>query len=114
MRRRPYASLQAISRNSYRSSQPHCYNVEPDLIVTEMLALPSNSSIYKHDSNNTYGKTTPICGIISIVQSFVCESRCVLVSGHVYLGEGWQRYGCSVRGSGRRPDGEERFDKHHP
>ena len=34
--------------------------VEPDLIATEMLELPSNSSKNQTDGDNTYEKTTPI------------------------------------------------------
>ena len=39
--------------------------VKPDLIATEMLAFPSNSSRNKHDSDLTIG----ILGIISIANS---------------------------------------------
>ena len=35
------------------------YPVEPDLIVTEMLAFPSKSSINKKDSDPINGKTIP-------------------------------------------------------
>lgn len=51
--------------------------VGPDVIATEMLAVPSNSSRNQHDSNPKdsdlkNGNTTPICnimGTISVAQS---------------------------------------------
>ena len=48
--------------------------VQPDLIVTEMLAFPSKSSRNKNDSDPINGKTTPIqciMGKISIVNSTI-------------------------------------------
>ena len=40
--------------------------VEPDLIVSEMLAFPSNSSRNKNGSDPKNGKTTPIHDIMGI------------------------------------------------